>query len=340
MEYRLASSSTEEGEVVENGFPYYKSHLQYYYYPQTTLFIGKNSVPQFIDYKSNLICSKLKKDIKAEYSYLFFNLLDSSKTFFDNKFSFVKTLQEISKESDLQFELIDCKNNIQEISTFDKKSTYDRKYEKFYQKLLFSKENQSLSYSDFLKDSDVSNLIIIEDSMIEKIKSEDTFMFFRCIDEKVKANESENRKPLKKYIFEDIFYSRKGFYEYLDLYSEYLVKSFNSDEIRYYKCNKTLLIVYSGTVFTQFGNIKRLCGGLDVESNIKIICNKEGPKIFDIQGHYNNNVLNLLNIDLCDGDYVINKNKIYKISDSGESFEFKDIDFSDFTSNRWSYKQN
>lgn len=348
MEYQLASSSTEEGEVVDAKFPYYKSYLQYYYYPHTTKFIGKNSVPHFVNYKSDLYCTKLRKDIKADYPYIAFNLLESSKTFFDNKFLHVKDLvrRKSSAPSDAipllsteqaateEFVLRDIKTDYRHIGSLDKKSTPENKYDKFYQQLLFVRGERTPLVASIQKRF-TERVIIMEDKVLDALDKDNAYIFCRVIVESPQAPEDGEKKTTTKIVFEDIFYNRVCFYEYLGLYAESLVKSFNSEEVRVYESKDTLLVVYSSTVYQDGAVVRRLYSTLDAEKNTMVIFNREGPVAVDCRGQPSENIEFLGGLDLPEGDYVINGKKVYKISSEGESVEYTDIDFSDFTRSRW-----
>lgn len=351
MGYELASSSAEEGEISDTAFPYYKSHLQYYYYPHTTKFIGRNTVPHFINYKSDLYCTRLKKDIRQDYSYIPFNLLENSKTFFDNKFVFVKELGKTAHEQPRieiphlftgedggetlsgDFVLRDIKTDYKEISTFDRKSVCESRYDKFYKQLFFARDDRSPLVKS-IQGYRARKVIVIEDRVLEALDSKYAYLFCRVIEEKV-LPEGEDARPVRKTIFEDVFYSKAYFYEYLGLYAEHLIKSFNSEEVRVYENKSTLLLVHSGTTFLKDSAVRRLYSGVDVKKNAMLVCNREGPAITDVSGSTNENAGYLDGLDLPEGDYVINDKKLYRIDNGGASVEFGDVDFGDFIKTKW-----
>lgn len=355
MEYQLASSSAEEGEITDVEFPYYKSYLQYYYYPHTTKFIGKNTVPHFINYKSDLYCTKLKKDIKMDYPYIPFNLLENSKTFFDNKFVYVQDLKktvchrddgdipllfpgsEMMELKTEEYVLRDIKTDYKEIKCFDKKSICESRYDKFYQQLFFVRDDRTPIVKS-IQEYSTARIFVMEDRILEALDKKHAYIFCRVVDDNIQVNVQSDGEPgriVKKIIFEDVFYSKVYFYEYLDLYAENLVKSFNSEEIRVYENRDSLLVVYSSTTFTRDSSVRRLYNTLDAERNTMIICNKDGPAVVDCKDVLKDNIQYINNLDLPEGDYVINDRKVYKISNDGESVEYFDIDFSDFIRRRW-----
>lgn len=336
MKYELASS-TEEGEVEETGIPYYKSQLQYYYYPLTTKFIGRNSVPHFMNYKRESICSKLKKEIKADYSYLPFGLLESSKAFFDNNFLFVKDLEE--DNAVLQLALKELRADYKEVKKLDKKNVGENRFDRFFQRFFFRREDQSSLIGD-----SVVKAFALEDRMLESLNNKNAFIFFRVASEKrsrgdipaIGLAEKDVDKPsVTKYAFEEIFYSSVSFYEYLELCEGSVVRNYNSEEIRSYVCGNTMVMIFSGAVFKHNGVTRRLYNGVDCSKNTKIIFNKEGPALCDIQGRNSDNLKYLINLDLPEGDYAINDKKVYKICNEGIKVEFKDIVYDDFVRSRW-----
>lgn len=345
MEYRLASSSTEEGEIVDAEFPYYKSYLQYYYYPHTTKFIGSNTVPHIANYKCDQYCARLRKEIKTDYPYIQFNLLENSKTFFDNRFSYVQDLVAaphdqgdaeiplLSPDAGLktsEYVLKEIKTDHREIDRLDRKSVYEGRYDKFYQQLFFVRDDRAQIVKT-IQEYATAKIFVMEDRILDALDRRHGYIFCRVIDDNIQAD----GRVVRKMIFEDVFYSRVQFYEYLELYAESLVKSFNSEEIRVYENRDSLLVVYSSTTFVRDSAVRRLYSTLDAERNAMVVCNMDGPAIVDYRGCLKDNVRYISGLDLPEGDYVINDKKVYKISNDGESVEYSDIDFSDFIRQRW-----
>lgn len=315
MKYELASSSTEEGEIKEVTFPYHKSYVQYYYYPQTTRFIGRNSVPHIMNYRNDGMTQRLKKEIKADYPYISFSYLDDNKAFFQNKFEFVADLCPVEKP----LSLLSIKTDYKEIKKPLRKITGESRFERFFHKFFFSKEEMQL-----LAPKDCTKLFAFEDRILEALDKSDAFIFFRTCEELVAE------KRTKKYAFEDIFYNGASFYEYLEIYAEVLVKDQCSEETRNYVAEDAMILIHSSTVFKEEGVLKRLYGGPDFKKNAMVIFNKECASISGVQERYNENIKYIMGIDLPEGDYVINQKKIYKVSKEGIQFEFKGISYDNF----------
>lgn len=319
--YSLASSSTEEGEIIENSFPFSKSHLKFYFHPLTKQFIGKNTIPNLINFKkddqSNKISQKLKKAIKNSYSYISFTLLDDSKLFFNNKFQFVTDLSispinitsDISNNSYKNFTGKVLKN-------FNKKLTNKSKFDKFIEKFLFKSEEQNLVIPP-----EVKRVFALEDRVFENLNNPHAFIFFRVL---------EDSKKIKKYSFENIYYNESQFYEYLEIFSEALIKSYESEEIRTITTQDSMFLIHSGTTFNMEGEIKRFYGSLNNEKNCRIIYNIAGPAISNLKENSNDNIKYLLNLDLPECDYIINSKKVYKISNEGIQFKFNGLLYDDF----------
>ncbi|KAM0680021.1 hypothetical protein GINT2_001708 [Glugoides intestinalis] len=313
MKYELASSSTEEGEVKKSSFPYNKSYIQYYYYPQTTRFVGKNTVPHIMNYRNEGICQRLKKEIKAEYPQISFTFLDDNKLFFDNKFSFVSEITPMS----VKVSLVDVKQNYKRIEQPLRRESGESKYEKFFHNVFFNKEEAQKLEAD-----KYSRVFALEDKVLESLDNTNSYIFFRVTVEKHRSH--------LKYVFEDVFYLYATFYEYLDIFAEVLVRSHGSEEIRRYESDNTLFLIYSSTVFKDGNFIRRLYGSVDTEKNTKVIFNKGSCNFHTIQGKSNQNIKWIAGLDLPEGDYVINSKKVYKLSTEGEVFVFKGILYEDF----------
>ncbi|KAI5149521.1 hypothetical protein ENBRE01_0955 [Enteropsectra breve] len=352
MEYQLASSSTEEGEVIEDGFPYYRSYLQYYYHPKRPKFLGKNSMPHYINYKSDVLCSKLKKELKADYPYLSFNIQELNQAFFENKFNFVANLEKKTASTDNQnafiphlfeeqedaagqrsgeMKLIDIKTHYKTLNKFPKKTSYEGKYDKFYQQLFFNRDDRSQYVKNIITESEKS-LFIFEDRILDAIENPKMYIFFRVIEEKVAR---ENTATIKKYIFEDIFYNNLTLYEYLDTCQETVVKAYNSEEIRKYCDGENTYVVHSSTTFYKNNVLRKLYGGVDGEKNYMVVLNKEGPEIAEFKGTGNDNINYLRGLDLGEGDYLINNKMVYAVGNQGSSIEYVDVDYNDFITSRW-----
>lgn len=325
MKYELASSSTEEGEIRGEQFPYYKSHIQYFYYPLTTKFVGSNSLPHVMNYKNEGMCLKLKKEIKADYPYISFNLLDSHKPFFDNKFKMIGALTS-TESNENPLKLLSIDSDYKEIKKFEKRNCGETRYDKFFKKFFFKKEDAvDQNDSDFYP-----KLFCFEDQVLQHIENENAFIFLR-----VSEDSNSPSGTAKKYAFEDIFFKGAKFYEFLEIFQESLVKSHNSEEIRRFSCGDAHLTVFSSTVFKQESEVKRIFNTVDFPRNIRLLFNKDGPKTIAVEDKINNNVKYLLSLDLPDGDYAINCKNIYKISNDGEHFKFTGIDYEDFTTTIW-----
>lgn len=341
LKYEIASSSEEEGEVHESSFPYYKSYLQYYYYPLTTQFIGKNTVPNIINYKSEGICLKLKKEIKNDYPYISFNVLDAHKPFFDNKFikigdvvktgsdvlktdNVIKTGSDAIKTDNNKVEFLGVKGDYKEIKRIDRKGGYENRYDRFFQRFLFNKDETPSNYS---------RIFVLEDRILEAMDCPDAYIFFRVV--------STKDVNVVKYIFEDVFYNRMSFYGYLEIYGENILKTHCSEEIRTYLYENTIIFIHSSTVFYNERNgeetpiLRRLYSGPDYVKNTMILFNKDSPSFCNIQGKKNENLNIVLKIDLKEGDYVLNRGNIYKIGNEGENVEFKGIEYEDFVKSIW-----
>lgn len=333
MSYQLASSSTEEGEIVNSGFPYHKSCLQYLYYPHTSIFIGKNTLPVLCNYKSDLYCVKLKKDIKADYNYIFFNLLENKKSFFENKFVIYKDLADnfnsFNNALPEPFVLQNIISDYKEGVLTTKRTNKENSYSSFYKQIFCSSNEKITGIS-----RTTSKLIVIEDRMVEAINKPNAFIFFRVIVQKTE----EEAKHLMKIIFEEIFYNKMLFYEYLDLCASNIARNFNGYETRFYESKDTTLIIRSSTVFKYENKIRRIHNIDKDEKNVQIVFNKNEMTIVDFKGKLNDNIkyLNHLdNLDIPVGDYVLNNKVIYKISKEGFVVSFSDIDFTDFIKTRW-----
>lgn len=336
MKYKIASSSTEEGEVRENTFPYTKSHLQYYYYPLTVQFIGKNTLPNIMSYKSEGICQKLKKEIRNDYPYISFSLLENYKPFFDNKFVFICNLTADAHAVCGKLKLVSLKADCKEIKKLDRNQSNESRYDKFFQKFFFMKEDiQPFMFKDCLR------IFVLEDRVFENLDAKNAFIFFRVCDQACVVGEDETKgkieRKIRKYAFEDIFYSSARFYEYLGIYSEVLVKSHCSEEIRTYNAGDSAFIIYSGTTFKDDGQLRRMYSSFDSKKNTRIIFNKDGPVFSTIQGRECDNIKYLVNLDLPEGDYVINDMKVYKVSMDGLHFEYKGLLYDDLTQSVWDY---
>lgn len=334
MKYELASSTEED--VTQEAIPYYKSHLQYYYYPHTTRFIGRNSIPHFMNYKGEGISTKLKKEIRADYPYLQSGLLESSKAFFDNHFLFVKNLD--GEETMPHLVLKEIKADYKEVKKLDKKSTGENRFDKFFQRFFFQRDEQSLATNE-----DVTRAFALEDRMLEGLDNKNAFIFLRvaserrCRDDASKqvGREACESGIVKKYAFEEMFYNIMSFYEYLELCEGSLVRSHNSEEIRSYVGGDSMVIVFSSTTFKYNGAIKRLYSGVDCSKNTKVLFNKDCPVPYEIQGRNSDNMRYLMSLDLPEGDYAINDKKVYKVGSEGDKVEFKDISYDDFIRSAW-----
>lgn len=305
MKYKLASSSTEEGEVHENTFPYTKSHLKYLYYPRTNIFIGPNTLPVIANYKSESVCQKLKKDVKADYSYISFTILDNSKAFFDNSFTVVGDLG-VNKN---ELKLMAVDSAYKDIPVI-RRGEDSGKYNQFFQRHFFSKEPPGSM-----------RVFVLEDRMLQCLNNPNAYLFFRV---------SEHRETgAKRYVFEDVFYSQSGLYEYLEIYGEILVKSQGSVEIRLYSSEDTEIHVHSSTVFMNEGKKRRLYSVPDEARNAIIVMNKEGPVLAEIQGRKSEELENLLRLTVGEGDYIINGKIIYKMGDGKVKFEYKGLIYDD-----------
>lgn len=334
MKYELASSTEED--VTQEAIPYYKSHLQYYYYPHTTRFIGRNSIPHFMNYKGEGISTKLKKEIRADYPYLQSGLLESSKAFFDNHFLFVKNLD--GEETMPHLVLKEIKADYKEVKKLDKKSTGENRFDKFFQRFFFQRDEQSLATNE-----DVTRAFALEDRMLEGLDNKNAFIFLRvaserrCRDDTSKqvGREACEGGIVKKYAFEEMFYNIVSFYEYLELCEGSLVRSHNSEEIRSYVGGDSMVIVFSSTTFKYNGAIKRLYSGVDCSKNTKVLFNRDCPVPYEIQGRNSDNMRYLMSLDLPEGDYAINDKKVYKVGSEGDKVEFKDISYDDFIRSAW-----
>jgi len=339
MKYELASSSMEEGEITEEGIPYYKSYLQYYYYPLTTKYIGRNSVPHYMNYKGDGISTKLKKELKADYPYISFSILDRGKAFFDNNFLYVMDCP--VDESPLTVKEI--KSNYKEYKKLEKKSPGENRYDLSFQRFFFQKEDPETFVGQNIKKA-----FLFEDRVLEALDNKNAFIFFRVattkavkfatsnLNDKTATEDLEkNDRMVTKYAFEEIFYSKSSFYEYLELYKDEVVKNLNSEEIRSYTSESAIFFVFSSTTFKYKDTVRRIYSGIDCAKNTDIIFNKEGPCIIDSEGIANKNVKYIQGFELPDSDYVINDKKIYKISNEGIEFEFQDIVYDDFIKTRW-----
>lgn len=287
MKYELASSSTEEGEIKKSSFPYSKSYAQYYYYPQTTRFIGKNTVPHIMNYRNEGICQRLKKEIKAEYPQISFTLLDDNRLFFDNKFTFVSEIT----PADADLALLDVKQNYKKIEKPLRRGNSESKYEKFFHQFFFNKEE-----SQKLEIGNHTRIFALEDKVLECLDNANSFIFFRVSVEKAKS--------LLKYVFEDVFYLHATFYEYLDIFAEAMVRSHGSEEIRRYESDNSLFFIHSSTVFKDGDFLRRMYGAVDVEKNTTVIFNKGGPDFHTIQGKSTENIKWIAGLNLEEGDYL------------------------------------
>lgn len=323
MKYKLASSSTEEGEIQEDKFPYYKSHLQFYYYPLSTKFIGKNTVPNVYNYKSEGVCLKLKKDIKSDYPYIPFNLLDNNKPFFENKF---KLICEMTQSKDTIVSFLGVKSDYNEIRKLDLRSNGDNRYDKFFQKFFFRKEEES----SFII-GQATKVFCLEDRVLEYLDNKNAFIFLRV------CEDQRNGVIVKKYAFEDVFFNSVKFYEFLEIFQESLVKSHNGEEIRTFANEDALFFVFSSTIFKKGKEIKRIFSTIDEPKNTKIIFNKSGPVILPIQGQLSKNENYLYSLDLPEGDYAINDKKVYKVCNDGERFGYSGLQYEDFVKNVWGF---
>ncbi len=330
MGYQLASSSTEEGEIVNSGFPFNKSHLQYYYYPHTSKFIGKNTIPLFVNYKSDLYCIKLKKDIKADYTNVLFNLLETKKMLFENKFVFCKSIDEPAEQENFTnpFVLTKVYSDYKELPLVVKRTNKENSYSKYIKEMFFI-EKEKINFVT----PKTQKLIVIEDRILEAFEKPNAFILCKSI---VTASEKDPSKSFRKLIFEDVVYNKMYFYEYLQYYGSNIARNTNGYETRIYDNNDdTILIIRSNTVFKEKGLLRRMHSIFDEEKNTLVIFNKNEIKTLTIKGERNDNVKYLTNLELPEGDFVINNKNVYRISNDGETFTFSDIDFTDFFKNRW-----
>ena len=320
MKYKLASSSTEEGEIKGNGFPFYKSHLQYYYYPLSTMFIGKNTVPNAMNYKCEGISQKLKKDLKADYPYILFNILDTNKPFFENKFKLFTTMSE-AKINPL--ELIEAKSDLKEIENFHSKPNGEKRYDQFFQKFFFRKEENPLPAI-----KNASKIFCFEDRVLQYLDNTNAFIFLRVSEEKINSNTQPSL--IKRYAFEDIFFHSANFYEFLEIYQEFILKGHKSEEIRTFSNGEIAAFVFSSTTFKNNGEVKRIFATLDQPNNSRLLFNKDGPKLISIQGRITKNENFIFSLDLPEGDYAINDKKICKLCNDGEYLGFNGLLYDDF----------
>lgn len=325
MKYELASSSTEEGEVQGKSFPYQKSHLRYYYYPQSTIFIGQNSIPNGMDYKiENNVSQKIKKELKSDYPFLQFNLIDNHRLFFDNKFKKIGTLE----ARDETIKLISTQSNLIEIKNFLSKSSCENLYEKFYQRIFFKKDLECEVSSK------INKIFCLEDRMLSCLDKDNAFVFFRVSSEYPVQEEEPNGFVVKKYAFEDVFFNHCSFYEMLDLIAEKTVKSFNSEEIKTFTSETSLIYIYSSTTFNYNGKEHRIYNNIDSARNTMILFNKTSVSPFNIDGRLSTSYKYLISLDLPNGDYVINNKTIYKMSIDGEQFQYKGFNYEGFDNSR------
>lgn len=327
MKYELASSSTEEGEIKESKFPFYKSHLQYYFYPLTTNFIGKNTVPNIMNYKSEGISQKLKKEIKADYPYIQFNLLDNNKPFFENKFKFVSQID--SNFTNKPLELLTVKSDYKKIKKPELRPNAINTYDNFFKKFFFNKdEKQIFEYGTATK------IFCFEDRVLHYFQNKNAFIFLRVKEEAFK-NEEDKLITIKKYAFEDVFFRSATFYEFLEIYQEFLLKGHLCEEIKTFSNGESFCFVYSSTTFKREGEIKRLFDSIDMPSNTRLLLNKNGPQFLNIQGKVHKNEQFIISLDLPEGDYAINNRNIYKICNDGDHFGFGGITYDDLLKNVW-----
>jgi len=319
MKYQIASSSTEEGEVHENTFPYAKSQLKYLYYPKSSLFIGPNTLPTIANYTSQTVCQKLKKEIKADYSHVSFGLLDSSKLFFENRFRRVGSLG--SAERVVSLGRADPARG---------KGSGD--YGSFAQQQLFSKEVPTHA-----------RVFIVEDRMLDALERSNAYVFLRA---------SENREAkTRRYVLEDVFYSECGFYEYLEMCGR-LIKG--QEEVRRYEAKlnnwmgtgvdtivssgantrvstglDALVTLYSSTTFMDEEGEHRLYSIPESGRDRIAVVNKDGVKLQPVQGQPNGSMGRLVTLDVEEGDYVINNWTVYKMGVEGDKVEFVGIKYDD-----------
>lgn len=356
MSYQLASSSTEEGEVRGPDFPYHKSFLQYYYYPRTSLYIGRNSLPSASDYLSEAPCSKLLKDLRADYPYIPFALPDTSRQFFDNRFVYVRDMELPSPDVECsipmlspiytfadqyQFKLKHVQSNHKTVQRLQAGVPPAGTYDRYYHKVFFSKEEQLAAPTS----PGITTHVIIEDRMLKALGNPDAFIFCRVIEgnggvsdvatdgsrsDRISDVASHVSTASTRVLFEDVFYSRVPFYDYLDLCADQMISTFNSTEVRVYENSSTQLTVFSATTFVYDSILRRLHPTVDEPGNIQVVFNRDGPAVHAVSEPPTENIHWLTALDIPEGDYVINNKKIYKIGTDGLKIDYRDIDYSDF----------
>lgn len=344
----LADTNSQENE----DFPYLKSILINYYYPNTTKYIGQNSIPRIIDMRSSGITSKMKKELRTEYPAIKLNLLEKSRDFFKNKFKFVTSLiryetsckngqimeqnengnqkkceilPEVSSGSVGDFELVELMDNIVDI-TLENKGKKPKKnkayiaYEDLVYQFMFPESNQNEVIKTIFKHSP-GKIILVEDQALELIKKPNVFLFLRVV--------SDNTHNLKKYIYEDVFFRTALFYDYLEICAIEWLKTHKSMELRIYQQHDILVVVYSGTTVRMNGEPKRHFSGVDLFKNSAVIFNRDGPTFIEVAGGANETLQSIAALDLDEGDYAITGANIYKVGDTGKGFKWEDINYFD-----------
>lgn len=322
MKYQLAESTSEETNEIK--FPFVKSHLNYFYFPKSQKFIGSNSMPYPMNYKSFGISNKAKKELNKDYPYINYTLLDSGKSLFSKKFKYVCGL---GKPCDTDIKLIDSVTNLNEFNNLEK-GTSKELFNKFHIEIFTNKSKTKKLEEHF--SGNTKYIYILEDRILAALNNEKAFIKF-------KVSMFNNEKTMKKYIFEDIFYNEASFYEYLEIIKETLIKGKNSEEIKLYGTGmETMVFIHSSTTGTYQGRTKRLFNGIDCIKNIDIVLNKNIPALLDdglVPRNCEKEIMNLkriLSIDLDQGEYSIKNGKIYKIGVDGIEFHYTGIVYDDF----------
>lgn len=295
------------------------SILRDWYLPHSQYFIGTNSVPRSTEYPSGASFMRIKKKIRKDFPQPFNIIsLNKDKAFFNNKFELLEEDNRNVVSLD-DFKLIKVfDSNVKEIDTIEHIIGLSRnEYGAMCDIFPFDDRKHEVVPNI---SSSCSRFILIRDSIVDKLDIPDVFIFFRVI---------KSRKGTT-YVFEDTYFRKIKFYEYIDLYFEEVLRNLSSHEIRTYSTKDTFLAVFSSSVFTKEDYSYRYYDGLDVDKNFLAVINKDKIEILKRNLIKKNNFEYLLGLDLHEGDYAISNRKIYKLGVNGSKHEYDGLVFDDF----------
>lgn len=333
-EYTLCSSSTEQGEIpiihvkrFKEGpppFPRTKSQLQYMYLPNSSLFVGPNTVPRSCDYQTSVLTTKLKRRLKLDLPHPFLCLpMTPDRAFFENRLVLVSEtcpaetvdlhpVRSIEKIAYIGDE-VSPKPTIRKETRFEHvKDKQDDTYKDVCQELLSEK---------LLQPSEVRDVnIVIRDSMISSLLAKDAYTRF-----------SVKKKGDSLYVcFEDVYIREIKYYDYLSRYGEEVIRSLKSSEVRISSGPASTVVVYSSALFRSSAGVQRLFSGIDVEKSIETVVNIEDVAVVASSGALGKELKALAGISFEEGEYIFNDRKVYIVDPAGQKLSFVGVVFTDF----------